>query len=367
MQTRRRAEPAVVIGRGGRPTIADVARLAGVARGTASKALNGSGQLRSQTRRRVLAAAEELGFAPSPLARGLSTGRTGAVGLLTTNTMGRLSLPVLRGADDALSERRTAIMLCDARSDPIRERYYLTSLVGRGVDGLIVLGHRTDPRPSITASVAVPVVYVYSRSDDDRDHSVVPDDVTGARLAAEHLLTLGRRRIGFVGGGEDFMASQRRLRGTRTALESAGLPPAGPPVFGPWHEVWGRRAARLLLEAAPELDGLVCASDQLARGALDGLHAAGVRVPDDVAVVGFDNWDDMVTASQPPLTSVDMRLAELGRVAAARLLRLVDGLAVTPGPAETSCELVVRESTMGARARRPDSDSGDEVGSGPIQ
>ncbi|HVX46087.1 MAG TPA: LacI family DNA-binding transcriptional regulator [Mycobacteriales bacterium] len=334
-----------------RATLADVAARAGVARGTASKALNGGGQLKPETRRKVLAAAEDLGFVASPLARGLVNGRSFAVGLLTSNTLGRFSIPVLQGADDALTSGQMVILLCDARADPVRERHYLRTLVARGVDGFIIAGHRTDPRPSVTALVDVPVVYAYSPSDDPADGSIIPDDVHGGRIATEHLIALGRRRICFVGGGEGFLASRRRLKGVEEALAAAGLELAAAPLFGRWHEVWGRQAATMLLDARREFDAVVCASDQIARGVLETLRDVGVAVPDEVAVIGFDNREDVVTASRPELTSIDLNLRRVGETAATRLVAMINGRDVAPGWEEIPCELSIRESTARTMTR----------------
>ncbi len=172
-------------------TIADVAALAGVSIGTVSKALNGRGQLRSQTRDRVLAASEQLGFRPSPIARGLLTGRSYAVGLITTDSFGRFTIPVMLGAEDALGQGQMSVLLCDGRGDPIREQHYVRTLLSRRVDGIIVTGRRTDPRPPLATGVPVPVVYAMTQSEDPADLSFIPDDGHGGTLATSHLVTSG--------------------------------------------------------------------------------------------------------------------------------------------------------------------------------
>jgi LacI family transcriptional regulator len=316
-----------------------------VSTGTASKALSGGGQLRPSTRQRVLAAAEELGFHPSPVARALLSGRTYTVGLLTSDSLGRFSIPLLLGAEDSLATGEIAILLCDARADPIREQYYIRTLLARQVDGFIVTGHRSDPRPSITASLPVPVVYAYTPSDNPDDLSVVPDDVQGGRLAGQHLIALGRRRIAYVGGPERYAASHLRLRGLRQALEPAEVDVVGDPLFGEWQETWGRQAGQVLLRSTPDIDAVFCASDQIARGVCDTLRDHSVGIPDDIAVVGFDNWDEMVLASRPPLTSVDMRLRLVGEVAANHLLQAIAGRPQS-GLQPVDCGLVVRESSV---------------------
>ena len=147
-------------------TLTDVARLAGVSVATASKALNGRSQVRAETRARVVEAAERLAFSPNALAQSLLAGRTGTVGLLTSDLEGRFSIPILLGAEDAFGADRTSVFLCDARGDAIREQHHVRALLSRRVDGLIVVGARADPRPSLGRSLPVPVVYAYSSSDE---------------------------------------------------------------------------------------------------------------------------------------------------------------------------------------------------------
>lgn len=329
-----------------RVTIADVAARAGVSVGTASKVLNGRGSLRDSTRERVRAAADELQFRPNSLARGLLAGRSYTVGLVTTDHIGRFSLPVLLGAEDALGAGELSVFLCDTRGDPIRERHHIRTLLSRRIDGLIVTGRRTDPRPSLTASVPVPVVYALAPSDDPADMSVVPDEAAGARLAVEHLMATGRSRIAHVTGPAHHRAAQVRAESAEQVLQAAGLELVGGAQHGAWSEQWGRQAARIVLRARPDCDAIFCGSDQIARGAADALRESGRVVPDEVALVGFDNWEVMAAACRPPLTTVDMRLGELGRAAAGRLLAAIDGNG-TPGVEAMPAQLVVRDSTGG--------------------
>jgi len=332
----------------------DVAVRAGVSVGTASKALNGHGGLRSETRARVLAAAEELGFLPNALARGLLRGRSFTVGLIASDAVGRFSIPVMLGVEDALSAGRIAVLFCDGRGDPIREEHYLRSLLARRVDGIIVAGGQTDPRPPIGSGLTVPVVYAWTPSTDPMDASVVPDHEGGAYAAVAHLLGVGRQRVGHVSGPQQFRSVELRAKGVFRALAEAGLQLAGPgPLYGDWSEAWGRQAAAILLRSCPELDAVSCGNDEIARGVADGLRDLGLRVPDDVAIIGFDNWEIMSAHARVPLSTVDMSLHEVGRVAAGRLLQAINGAAVH-GTQYLPCQLVLRESTgLQARSGRP--------------
>ncbi|GAA1770281.1 LacI family DNA-binding transcriptional regulator [Nonomuraea bangladeshensis] len=326
-------------------TIRDVAAAAAVSIGTASKALNGRGRMRDETRDRVLAAAERLGFRPNPLAQGLLAGRTYTVGLVTGDSYGRFSIPVMLGAEDALGAGQISVFLCDTRDDPIRERHYLERLLARRVEGIIVTGRRTEPRPSIGHDLPVPVVYAMTQSTDESDYSIIPDDRGGGVLATRHLLATGRTRVGHVTGPEGFQAARERAAGLTATLAEAGLEPAGEILFGEWSEEWGRQAADILLHAAPDVDAVFCGSDQIARGVAETLRERGRRVPDDVALAGFDNWEPMALGCRPPLTTVDMNLGEIGRLAARHLLDAIAGKPVPSGVHTVPAALVPRAST----------------------
>ncbi len=337
--------------RGAVVRITDVAALAGVSPSTVSKALNDTGSLRASTRARVREAADRLGFVPDATARSLSARRSFTVGLLSTDSAGRFSLPVVLGAENALVGGALSALLATARHDPVREQHHVRALVARRVDGIIVTGRTTEPREPIR--VPMPVVYAFAPSADPDDASVVPDDAVGMRLLVEHLVGLGRRRIAYVGGRAEQAASVVRHEKLVAELAARGLELVGPPLYGDWSEQWGRRAVDLVLGPvgdrageAPTVDAIVFASDQLARGGCDRLRERGLRVPDDVAVTGYDDWEVMSLASRPPLTTVDMRLERLGQRAAELLIAAIDG-DPAHGVERLAPRLAVRASTLG--------------------
>ncbi|NLT53631.1 MAG: LacI family transcriptional regulator [Actinomycetales bacterium] len=331
-------------------TLSDVAKRAGVSLATASKALNARDEVAPATRRRVLEAADELSFHPNVLAQGLTSGRTRTVGLLTEELGGRFAIPVLLGVENALGNEQMCIMLCDARGDVIRRRHYIRTLLARRVDAFIVLGDSNDVRPSITKDIRVPVVYVYAESDDPDDLSIVADDRGGATLVAEHLLSLGRRHPAHITGPETYRAARDRGAAFRAALDDAGLALAGgEPLHGEWSQRWGRHATRMVMTTRPDVDALFCGNDQIAAGAVQMLHDLGRTVPDDVAVVGYDNWEVFAADCRPPLTTVDLNLQQLGSTAVEHLFAALDGRRAS-GVVRHPCRLVVREST-GPRPR----------------
>ena len=328
-------------------TIRDVAIAAGVSIGTVSKALNNSGTLRQETRDRIIRLAGELGFRPNDLAQSLLRGQSFTVGLISNDSFGRFTLPIMEGLERELADRRIGIFMCNATDDPERERQHIEQLMSKRVDGLIFTARRADRRPAIGVPLGdLPTLFVFSHGVEETSFCLVPDDAQGARLATDHLARAGRRRIAHVTGPERFEAVRLRRDGWRAGLAAAGLAEApGDYRSGPWSEAWGRSAAaQLFSDAGDRPDAVFAGNDQIARGLLDGLRDLGLRVPEDVAVVGFDNWDVMVEGARPRLSSVDMNLYALGQEAGRRIMRMIGGEGFH-GVLRLPCTLAVRESS----------------------
>lgn len=327
------------------PTIHDVARRAGVSISTVSKALNGQGKLRAVTREKVRQAADEIGFRPNDLAQSLLRGRSFTVGLLTTDSYGRFSLPILSGIEDALGATRMSVFLSSANDDPARERQHIDAFLAKKVDGIIVTSRRIDPRPPINVgNTRTPVIYALAQVAELGALCLLPDEAQGVRLAIEHLVQHGRQRFAHITGPGRFESVRVRERAMRRVLAEHGIDvPDKRVLSGTWHEHWGYDAANLLLDADPHIDAIFCGNDLIARGAVDRLRERGVRVPDDVAVVGFDNWDIIAEGTRPPLTSVDQNLRALGHLAATKLLARIDG-EQEAGVLYQPCSLVIRRS-----------------------
>jgi LacI family transcriptional regulator len=336
-------------GRTGRsgPTIHDVAEAAQVSIGTASKALNRTGHLRQETRDKVLGVAREIGYRPNDLAQSLHRARSMTVGLITKDSFGRFSFPIVEALEETLSAHGIAVFMSNATDDPARERQHLEQLMRKRIDGLVVTARRADMRPAIGPVGNMPIVYVYSQADDPHTLSLIPDDEGGARLAINHLVAQGKRRIAHISGPERFDAVRLRQAGYVAALSAAGI--AYDPalyVNGPWSEAWGRDAvARLFDGGSKRPDALFCDNDQLARGAGEALRERGIAIPRDVAIVGFDNWDVMTLGARPQLSSIDMNLKTLGHEAGAALLALMSGEKLE-GVRRLPCSLVIRASSQ---------------------
>lgn len=327
-------------------TIRDVAARAGVSIATVSLALSGRGRMTAETRERVLRVVKELNFRPNAMARGLHSKRSFTVGLLTDDVYGRFALPVMQGVTEGLIDHGVSVFLCALEDNPVLAQNHLDALMEKQVDGIVVAGRRVDRiLPVDFGGLTVPVIHVMSDGGPERV-SYLPDEEQGARLAVAHMIAGGRRSIAHVTGPERFRVAGERAQGWRAELVAAGLVPHGPgAMFGRWSEAWGHEAVALLWAADVRPDAVFCGNDQIGRGVIDALRERGVRVPDDVAVVGFDNWEIVAEDTRPPLSSVDMNLRELGRQAGLTLLGSINGAQGQPGVRRLHCALKVRASS----------------------
>lgn len=326
--------------------IYDVAQAAGVSVATASKALNNTGRMTLETRERVKRVAGELGFRPNAIARGLQGKRSFTIGLLTNDTYGRFTLPVMSGISEALVDHGVSVFLCTIEDDPALAKIHVDAMLDKQVDGIIASGKRIDRRLPVDLSyLPVPVVYAFTDGPEDSVR-FVSDDAQGARAAVQWIRGLGRKRIAHVTGPSSFASVQER------ADAYADVVGAGADILhGEWSEAWGHDAvAQLWSGDGPHPDGIFCGNDQIARGVVDALRERGIDAPGDVSVVGFDNWEIVAAATRPPLTSVDMNLKILGREAGLTVLAMAEGKAVEPGIRKLPCQLIVRQSCGGGDA-----------------
>ena len=336
--------------------IYDVARVAGVSVATASKALNDTGRMTAETRQRVKQTAAALGFRPNAMARALVRQRSFTVGLLTNDTYGRFTLPVMAGISEALVDEGVSVFLCGIEDDAALGKVHVDAMLDKQVDGIIASGKRIDRRlPIELSNLPVPVVYAFTEGPEDAI-TLVSDDEQGARSAVEWLVGLGRRRIVHVTGPASFASAAARAAAYRDIVGSEGRV-----LHGSWSEAWGHEALDRLWREGERPDAIFCGNDQIARGVVDALRERGVRVPEDVSVVGFDNWEIVAAATRPPLTTVDMNLKELGREAGRLVLELAEGKPVKPGVRKLPCKLVVRQSCGGGAEKDRD---GEEAGPG---
>ncbi|MFG1808601.1 LacI family DNA-binding transcriptional regulator [Streptomyces sp. NPDC049040] len=335
---------------GGPPTVETIAARAGVSTASVSRVLNGHGA-RPDTVLRVERAAAELGYVPNGVARSLKGGRTRQLTFAMPDVGNPAYVSMVRQIQAVTKPLGYRLLLHSTDAVAEDELDVVRSLADRTSDGLILCPIRvTDAHREVLAHTARPVVVIGSLPEPAPVDSVRADSVSGTVLAVRHLLERGRRRIAFVNGPADTVPGRNRRTGYEAALREAGLVP------DPAHTVTtdfgieaGALAAHRLLDAHPGIDSVFCANDQLALGAAHAAHDRGLRIPDDLAVVGMDD-SELARAGHPALTSVDLGSAERGRLAAEMLVARLDG-----GRHRVRCEtvpprLVVRESTAGTRA-----------------
>ncbi len=308
-------------------TIHDVAQLAEVSPATVSKVINDVPYVSEQTRQRVLAAIDKLNYRPNVIARSLRKSHTATIGLITDDLEGVFTMAMMRSIEEVASTQGFSVFLCNSYGEMSRERAHLEVLLAKQVSGIILMsGYKVRERGAPALELGrVPVVYLYQYTTDVDVPCIIPDDLGGGALGTRHLLELGRRRIGFVNGPLHFEASQQRLIGYQQALRNHGI--AFDPALvrtGKWNEQSGYELAHELMALPQPPDAIFCASDSLAAGALDALHELGLRIPQDVAVVGFDNRY-FSGYQRPPLTTIALPLYEMGSLAGELLLKAIQG------------------------------------------
>ncbi|ARQ68634.1 LacI family DNA-binding transcriptional regulator [Streptomyces marincola] len=312
-------------GRDGRPTLEQVAARAGVGRGTVSRVINGSPRVSDRTRAAVQQAIADLGYVPHRAARALAANRSDAIALVVPEAETRLFAEpffsgVLRGVSAELADTDIQLLLTLIRTPKERARFAQYAASHR-VDGVLLVSvHGDDPLPDQLAEMGLPVVMTGRRSADEPVPHVDCDNVGGAQLAVEHLLGRGRGTVATITGPSDMYVARCRLDGYREALRAAGREPADELVArGDFTEEGGHAGMRELIARRPDLDAVFCASDLMAIGARRALRELGRGVPDDVALVGFDD-SALARHLDPPLTSVRQPIEGMGRAMTRALL-----------------------------------------------
>lgn len=337
----------------GRPTIADVARAAGVSKGAVSFVLNGRGGVSTQTREHILAVIDELGWVPSRRARGLSTSRAYALGLVIARPADLLGTDpffaqFIAGAEAELSGGGSVLVL-QVVAPSQQEQAYRALAADRRVDGVFLLDLRVDdPRIRLVEELGLPAVTVNHPQTASPFPAVNVDDVPAVRAAIEHLVSLGHRRIGHVSGPPGFVHSAARRRAWADALKAAGIP-RGPLVRGDFTPRSGARATRKMLDQPDPPTAIVFANDLMAMAGMAVAQERGVHVPGALSVVGFDDLP-LADHLHPPLTSVRADVVKWGQTAARVLLDLTDGRS-THDIDLPPAELVIRGSTAERNTR----------------
>ncbi|NOZ27846.1 MAG: LacI family transcriptional regulator [Chloroflexi bacterium] len=327
-------------------TIKDVAKRAGVSVTTVSHVLNETRYVSPELVARVWEAVEALNYQPNAVARSLRRKRTHTLGMIIPDNSNPFFAEVARGIEDVCFDLGYNVILCNSDQDPQKERRYIDLLTEKRVDGIVFVaaGDRAEHLEAVLTR-RVPVVVIDRELQDVQCDRVLTDNRTGGRQATEHLIQRGRTRIACIAGPSDVTPSWERVWGYQDALTEAGLPFDEQLIRrGNFQAASGYRAMRELLALSDPPTGVFACNDMMAIGAICAISEAGLRIPEDIAVVGFD---DIALASytNPPLTTVAQPRQEIGRLAAEMLIERISNRSRPPQRHLLETWLVVRQST----------------------
>ena len=339
-------------------TIKDVAREASVSVATVSRALNGHGNVADGVRRHVVETASRLRYQPHAAARSLSSRSTQTIGVVLPDLYGEFFSELIRGIDVVARARRQHLLVSSYHGHPAEQGEALRAMRGR-VDGLLVLSPYADRPGFLTDNLPnlLPVVLINTHLLDTAYPVLSIDNYGGAFAMTRHLVEAGHRRIAFIGGPEDNFDASERLRGYRNALRELLPSTAAMEMAGDFGEAAGYEAGKQLLAAPERPDAVFAANDMMALGCLYALNEAGVVVPDQIALAGFDDIP-LARFVHPTLTTMRVNIAELGGLAMTRLLAVIENNgADKPAPQTLVPDLIVRASSISPRLAKPPADS----------
>jgi LacI family repressor for deo operon, udp, cdd, tsx, nupC, and nupG len=330
-------------------TVKEIAAAANVSVATVSRALQRPEIVNEATRQRIHDVVKRLGYTPNALARNLRTARTRLIVALLPDIANPFFSEVIRGIEQVAHENGYSVLLGETQGSLVREQAYADMVAARQADGIITMSPRV---PAIPIQGRLPVVNACEYVKDAQVSSVYIDNVAAAGVAVDYLAMLGHRDIAFIAGPPSSPISVDREQGFRLALQRAKLPAQAALVAaGDFSIESGERAAELLLSQGKPFSAVFCSNDEMAIGAMRALVSHGLRVPEDVSVVGFDDIR-FARYTSPPLTTVAQPKNALGREAMSMMLELLNDAEVPPRKRVLSADLVVRGSTAPRAARR---------------
>jgi LacI family transcriptional regulator len=302
--------------------ISDVAKKAGVSSATVSRIINNLSGYSENTRKKVQQAINELGFKPNAVARGLVISKTHTIGVLMPSLSSRFSFKLLKGIEKVAHERGYSVIVCNTDRNGERTMEYLRILSEKRVDGILFISEWMEKEyGDYLMELKIPVALVATETEDFPFPSVKTDDYQASRGAVRYLIEQGHRKIGLITGRpEDKIAGYPRIRGYEDALTEAGIPSNPLSIsYGDFHYNSGIESMNELLDRSPGLTAVFCTSDEMALGALSALRSYGVKVPEEISIMGYDDTQDAEMA-YPTLTTVHQPIEEMGERAMDLLL-----------------------------------------------
>ena len=305
-----------------RPTINDVAKQSGVSTATVSRIINGQSGYTEETREKVLEIIQEMGYKPNAIARGLVNKRTNTIGVLLPSLSSRLSSALLKGIENSAHQLDYSVIICDTESDGKRTIEYLDVLSEKQIDGIIITSEwLKDLYEEAIVKMKIPVVLVLTASSHLQIPYIKVDDYQASYQATEYLIGKGHKEIGMISGSKtDKLAGLPRIEGYKQALTDNSLTISENRIaYGDFAYRSGMRCMEELMKKAPEITAVFAASDEMAVGALSCAYKKGVKVPDDLSIIGYDDTQDAEMAI-PPLTTIHQPIYEMGKKAVEMLL-----------------------------------------------
>lgn len=326
-------------------SIKDIARFAKVSHSTVSRALNNSPRVKSETVERIRQIAEQAGYRGSAIARSLATRRSMTIGVVVTTIADLFAAGVVSGIETVAGDHGYSVFLANSNADPDREMRVVRTFEERRVDGIIVTASRVGAlHLPLLSRMNVPIVLLNNQHPSDFAHSVMIENYSASYEATSYLVQLGHRRIAYVGDRNGRQSDTERFGGYRQALDASNLP------FRPEYVLYGNgtpesgaEAMAIFLKLPEPPTAVFCYDDMTALGAVRQIHSAGLHVPEDISVVGFDDLS-IVQFTEPPLTTIRQPMSQMGRLAMEAMLDLLGGSGATH-QIKVRGELIVRAST----------------------
>ena len=338
-------------------TIKDIARKTGVSHSTVSRALSGNSAISFQTSEKIRAAAQEMGYQPSAAARSLKTNRSNAIGVILSNVADPFFSEIVFGIEECALEAGYSLFIAASQHEPGREKKIVQAMMEHRTDGVILCSSSFSSEQGFQLlKYGFPIVVVNHQAAENFHYSIYHDDIDGSRQITRHLIELGHKQIAYLGNTLSGRTTLDRLHGFELEMKSAGLPIYGNLIHNEngGDAINGYQSVETFLKVQPRPTAIICFNDMMAIGVLKALDSAGVKVPEEISVTGFDNIS-MSAFTSPALTTLDQPKRSIGKEACQLLLSLIrtqeNNPSIEPKEKILKGKLLVRQSTAKPNSR----------------